>query len=103
MMAAANTVAHSVESIAAISEENSASAEEVSAATEEMSGQAEEVVASASSLADMARRLDELVAGFHTESSRGSGRAAAEPEKLVSRHAGERSDPAAGKKSARAA
>jgi uncharacterized protein with beta-barrel porin domain len=57
-----------VESIAAISQENSASAEEVSAATEEMSAQAEEVVASAATLSEMAQGLDELVARFRLQS-----------------------------------
>jgi len=57
-------VTHAVESIAAISEENSAAAEEVSAATEELSAQATEVVTSATSLATMARRLDELLGRF---------------------------------------
>jgi methyl-accepting chemotaxis protein len=64
MTRSAETVSGSVQAIAAISEENSASAEEVSAATEEMSAQAEEVVASATSLAEMARGLDEIVARF---------------------------------------
>jgi methyl-accepting chemotaxis protein len=69
MSAAADLVAQSVQSIAAISEENSASAEEVSAATEEMSAQAEEVVASAATLAEMARQLDEVVARFRLTSA----------------------------------
>jgi methyl-accepting chemotaxis protein len=64
MTMAAGTVSSSIESIAAVSQENSAAAEEVSAATEEMSAQAEEVVASAASLADMATQLDGLVARF---------------------------------------
>jgi adenylosuccinate lyase len=62
-------VGQSVESIAAISEQNSASAQEVSAATEEMSAQAEEVVASAATLAEMAQQLDELVARFRLTSA----------------------------------
>ncbi len=70
MTAAARTVSGSVQSIAAISEENSAAAEEVSAATEEMSAQAEEVVASAASLASMADELDEVVARFALEAGR---------------------------------
>jgi methyl-accepting chemotaxis protein len=69
MTASASTVSGAVESIAAISEENSASAEEVSAATEEMSAQAEEVVASASSLAQMASELDSVVARFSLDSN----------------------------------
>ena len=56
-----------MESIAAISEQNSASAEEVSAATEQMSAQAEEVVASAATLADMAASLETLVARFRLD------------------------------------
>jgi methyl-accepting chemotaxis protein len=67
MGVAASTVSRSIESIAAISEENSASAQEVSAATEQLSGQAQEVVASAASLAEMARSLDELVAHFRLQ------------------------------------
>ena len=72
MTLAANTVAGAVQSIAAISEENSASAEEVSASTEEMSAQAEEVVASAGSLAQMADELDEVVARFVLDEGTGS-------------------------------
>ncbi len=60
----AGLVAAAVESIAAVSQENSAASEEVSATTEEMSAQVEEVVASAATLADMASRLDGLVARF---------------------------------------
>ena len=70
-----------VQSIAAISEENSAAAEEVSAATEEMSAQAEEVVASAGSLAQMADELDEVVARFVLEGSA----AGAAPTSIASR------------------
>jgi methyl-accepting chemotaxis protein len=76
MTSAAATVSHSIESIAAVSEENSAAAEEVSAATEEMSAQAEEVVASAKSLADMAAQLDELVARFRLVADSDAGAAA---------------------------
>ena len=67
MTYAASTVSGSVQSIAAISEENSAAAEEVSAATEEMSAQAEEVVASAGSLAQMADELKAVVGRFVLE------------------------------------
>ena len=73
MTSAARIVSSSVQSIAAISEENSASAEEVSAATEEMSSQAEEVVASASSLASMADELDSVVARFVIEAGSNTG------------------------------
>ena len=72
MTSSAGTVASAVQSIAAISEENSAAAEEVSASTEEMSAQAEEVVASASSLAQMADELDEVVARFVLEAAKGA-------------------------------
>ena len=75
MSSAADVVGQSVESIAAISQENSASAEEVSAATEEMSAQAEEVVASAATLAEMAQQLDELVARFRLTSADTEGSA----------------------------
>jgi methyl-accepting chemotaxis protein len=64
-----------MDSIAAVSEQNSAAAEEVSAATEEMSAQAEEVVASAASLAEMAARLNGLVARFRIDSGTGSAQA----------------------------
>ncbi|MGZ6267265.1 MAG: methyl-accepting chemotaxis protein [Candidatus Limnocylindrales bacterium] len=59
----------SMESIAAISEENSASAEEVSAATEQMSGQVQEVVAAAAKLTQMAAGLDALVAQFQLDTA----------------------------------
>ncbi|MFN8631686.1 MAG: methyl-accepting chemotaxis protein [Chloroflexota bacterium] len=68
----ADAVTRSIQSIAAVSQENSAAAQEVSAATQEMSAQAEEVVASAATLADMASQLDALVARFVLESSGGS-------------------------------
>jgi hypothetical protein len=60
----AGSVSSAVAAIAAVSQENSAAAEEVSATTQEMSAQVEEVVASAATLADMATRLDRLVARF---------------------------------------
>jgi methyl-accepting chemotaxis protein len=60
----ADAVTHAVESIAAVSEQNSAAAEEVSAATEQMGAQAEEVVASAEALGQMAAQLDALVSEF---------------------------------------
>jgi methyl-accepting chemotaxis protein len=72
MPASAGPVTRSVESIAAVSEENSAAAEEVSAATEKMSAQAAEVVASAESLARMAAKLDALVARFRLETGPGT-------------------------------
>ena len=67
MTAGAESVAGSVGSMAAVSEENSAAAEQVSAATQEMSAQAEEVVSSAAALSEMAARLDELVARFRLD------------------------------------
>jgi methyl-accepting chemotaxis protein len=86
MTQAALTVSSSVDSIAAISQENSAAAEEVSAATEEMSAQAEEVVASAGSLAQMAGELDAVVARFVLDvDTASSASAAAEPTSLTAR------------------
>jgi methyl-accepting chemotaxis protein len=73
MTANAGTVSRAVESIAAVSEENSAAAQEVSAATEEMSAQVQETVAAAQSLAQMAARLDELMARFRLAAEDGRG------------------------------
>ncbi len=53
-----------VESIAAISEENSASSEEVSASTEELTAQVEEVSASARALQTLAEQLHEAIAQY---------------------------------------
>lgn len=64
MAANSTEVTQAIESIASVSEENSAAIEQVSASTEEMSAQVEEVTASASSLADMAKTLQEVVAQF---------------------------------------
>ena len=61
MSASALRVNDAVESIAAISEENSASAEEVAAATNELTEQAQGVVRAASSLTDMSDKLRRLV------------------------------------------
>ena len=77
-------VSHAVESIAAISEENSAAAEQVSAATEELSAQSNEVVTSATSLAEMARRLDELLGRFNLDDARSI---AAAPTSIGADHA----------------
>jgi methyl-accepting chemotaxis protein len=85
MTANADSVASAVDSIAAVSEENSASAEEVSAATEELSAQVEQVVASAAALAQMAGRLDTLVAHFTLEGGAGSTAALPAPERLLDR------------------
>jgi methyl-accepting chemotaxis protein len=64
MSASAHEVTQSIENIASVSEENSAAVEEVSASAEEMSAQVEEVSASASSLEEMARTLQDIVAQF---------------------------------------
>jgi methyl-accepting chemotaxis protein len=77
----AGLVSRSVESIAAVSQENSAAAQEVSAATEEMSAQAEEVSASAQALSDMADGLDAIVGRFQLASR--SAAAAAEPGSTI--------------------
>jgi methyl-accepting chemotaxis protein len=61
MSASALRVNDAVESIAAISEENSASAEEVSAATSDLSEQADGVVVAAGSLTEMSDKLRRLV------------------------------------------
>jgi methyl-accepting chemotaxis protein len=71
MAAQSGDVSHAVESIAAISQQNSASAEQVSAATEELSAQANEVVTSANRLSSMADRLDELMSRFKLDGSGG--------------------------------
>ena len=84
----ADKVVKSVESIATISEENSASAEEVSASTEEMAAQIEEMVASAHSLADQAEELRRLMGNFKTDESATTAKAneeESEAEKLVMR------------------
>ena len=64
MAANSTEVSQSIESIASVSEENSAAIEEVSASTEEMTAQVEEVTAAASTLADMAKELQDLVSQF---------------------------------------
>ena len=64
MTESAVSVSGAVQSIAAVSEENSASAEAAAATTEEMSAQIQEVVASAATLAEMAAHLDALVGRF---------------------------------------
>ena len=89
MTANADSVANSVDSIAAVSEENSASAEEVSAATEELSAQVEQVVASAAMLAQMAGRLDALVARFTLDGGAAAtpGLEASEPPERLSNRA----------------
>jgi methyl-accepting chemotaxis protein len=64
MTAGSEVVTQAIENIASISEENSASVEEVSASTEEMTAQVHEVSSSAKSLAEMASRLQQVVAKF---------------------------------------
>lgn len=64
MNGTAGVVSQSVESIAAVSQQNAAAAEEVSAATQEMSAQSQEVAASAQTLSEMADRLDAIVGRF---------------------------------------
>ena len=64
MAANSSEVTQAIESIASVSEENSAAIEQVSASTEEMSAQVEEVTASAQTLAEMAQRLQLVVAQF---------------------------------------
>ena len=66
MSLSSDQVTTSTASIAAVSQENSAAAEEVSAATEEMSAEVQEIVASSTLLAEMAERLDALIAHFRT-------------------------------------
>ena len=64
MSAQSGQVAEAIQSIAAVSEEQSASTEEVSASTEEMSAQVEEMTAQAEELAATADQLRTLVARF---------------------------------------
>jgi len=60
----AGTVTASIESIAAVAEENSASTEEVSASAEEMSAQVEQITASTGELGRMADSLRDQIASF---------------------------------------
>jgi methyl-accepting chemotaxis protein len=64
METGAKAVVQSIESIASVSEENSAAVEEVSASVEEMSAQVEEVSASTQGLADLAQILQQVVSEF---------------------------------------
>ncbi|MCB0166176.1 MAG: HAMP domain-containing protein [Anaerolineae bacterium] len=64
MAATSIVVQEEIEAIAGISRENAAMVEEVGAATEEMNAQAEEVTASAQTLAEMAGQLRDAVAQF---------------------------------------
>jgi methyl-accepting chemotaxis protein len=92
MIAGASFVSSSMESVAAVSQENSAAAEEVSAATEEMSAQAEQVVASAATLADMAADLDSLVARFTLDDSTARAERSKDPTTSVSAERSRASD-----------
>lgn len=64
MAAGSDEVNRSIEQIAAITTENSAAAEEVSSSVEEMNASMEEIAASASSLASTAQALKNQVARF---------------------------------------
>jgi len=64
MAANSSELTQSIENIASVSEENSAAVEEVSASTEEVSAQVEEVSDSATSLMEMAKGLQKVVAKF---------------------------------------
>uniref|UniRef100_A0A7C4KYH5 Methyl-accepting chemotaxis protein n=1 Tax=Bellilinea caldifistulae TaxID=360411 RepID=A0A7C4KYH5_9CHLR len=64
MAIGSNEVNIAIETIASVSEENSAAVEEVSASVEEMSAQVEEVAAAANSLQEMANTFNMLVARF---------------------------------------
>ena len=64
MAANSSELTQSIENIASVSEENSAAIEEVSASTEEVSAQVEEVSVSATSLMEMAKGLQKVVAKF---------------------------------------
>ncbi|MCC6178651.1 MAG: hypothetical protein IT305_25375, partial [Chloroflexi bacterium] len=67
MAAQAGQVTTSIESIAAVSEQNSAATEEVSASAEQMAAQVEEVSAQAEELAAAAEQLKAQVARFRLE------------------------------------
>jgi hypothetical protein len=58
-------VTQAIETIASVSEENSAAVEEVSASAEELNAEVEEVTASAQNLAEMAESLQRVVSHFH--------------------------------------
>ncbi|MBN1537703.1 MAG: hypothetical protein JW908_13275 [Anaerolineales bacterium] len=62
-------VIQAIESIASISEENSAAIEEVSASAQEMSSQVQEVTNSAQSLAEMASTLRQVISHFNLEAA----------------------------------
>jgi methyl-accepting chemotaxis protein len=67
MMAEATTVKDAIESIASVSEENSASSEEVSANAASMDSQMEDVSRLAQSLADTALGMQQLVTQYAPE------------------------------------
>jgi methyl-accepting chemotaxis protein len=60
----ASLVTRSIQSIATVSEQQSAATEEVSASTEQMSAQVEQMSVQAQELADTADQLKELVQRF---------------------------------------
>ncbi|MCL5265466.1 MAG: methyl-accepting chemotaxis protein, partial [Chloroflexi bacterium] len=67
MAAGASEVAQAIESVAGVGDENAGTVEEVSAGAEEMSAQVEEVAASAESLARMTEGLREMLSRFKLE------------------------------------
>ena len=85
MAAQAGQVTASIQSIAAVSEENSAATEEVSASAEEMSAQVEEMTAQAEELAATADQLESLVARFQLDEKLGAGRPGATPGQVRNR------------------
>jgi methyl-accepting chemotaxis protein len=76
MSAQANQVTTSIQSIAEVSEEQSAATEQVSASTEQMSAQVEQMSAQAQELAATAEQLKVLVSRFQLDTGE-SVRAAA--------------------------
>ena len=67
MMAGAEQVAGAIESIAAVSEESAAGAEEVNASMAEQAASAHQMAAGAQELADLAEKLESLLANFVTD------------------------------------
>jgi methyl-accepting chemotaxis protein len=64
MAGEANNIQQMVDSIAGVSQKNSAAVEEVSATTEEITNQARDVADMANTTADIAKTLHHVVAGF---------------------------------------
>jgi methyl-accepting chemotaxis protein len=73
MAAQASAVRGSIQSIAAVSEQQSAATEQVSASTEEMSAQVEEMAAQAQELAATAEQLRGLVSRFKLDHGAATG------------------------------